>query len=74
MIEQAAIFATSRQPAVPLGFYKVDCMKNISYMKSVMNSINIILDKASNVNVVPIDILVDAGMSNIAQLSKIQAT
>ena len=53
-----------------MGFYKVDCMKDISYMQSVMNPLTTILDKASNVNVVPIDLVVDAGMSNIAQLAK----
>lgn len=56
-----------------MGFYKVDCLKDISYMNSIMKPLTSILDKASNVNVVPVDILVDAGMSNIAQLTKLSA-
>jgi len=54
-----------------MGFYKKDCAKNISYLKSVMNPVNTVLDKAANPNIVPVDLLVDAGMSNIACLAKI---
>ena len=55
-----------------MGFYKVDCAKKISFTESIMNPINTLLDKASNPNLVPIDLIVDAGMSNIAQLAKMQ--
>ena len=36
-----------------------------------MTPLTQILDKASNPNIVPLDIVVDAGVSNIAQLAKI---
>ena len=55
-----------------MGFYKIDCAKNISFIDSIVNPMTVMLDKASNSNLVPIDIVVDAGMSNIAQLTKIQ--
>ena len=72
LIDKASTFITSRQPAVSIGFYKIDCLKNISLIESIINPVNAMLDKASNANLVPIDIVVDAGMSNIAQLAKIQ--
>lgn len=49
-----------------MGFYKVDCAKNISYINSIMNPLTTLLDKAANRNIVPIDLFVDAGVSNIA--------
>lgn len=49
-----------------MGFYKEDCAKDISFIKSIMNPLTNVLDKAANTNHVPIDIVVDAGVSNIA--------
>ena len=72
-LQQAATISTSRQPAVALGFYKTDCAKNISYMNTVMNPLTKILDNASNRNLIPIDIIADAGMSTIAQLAKMSS-
>ena len=49
-----------------MGFYKEDCAKDISFNASIMKPLTTLLDKAANANHVPIDIVVDAGMSNIA--------
>lgn len=70
LMQQASTFATSCQPAVAMGFYKEDCAKDISFIKSIMNPLTNLLDTAANTNHVPIDIVVDAGVSNIAQLAK----
>ena len=60
----------SKQPALAMGFYKIDCAKRISYMNSIVKPLTTVLEKASNPNRVPIDIVVDGGVSNIAQLAK----
>lgn len=67
--ERAAILATSCQEAISLGFYDVDCKKKISYQKSIMKPLTYLFDQASNRNTLPLDLVVDAGMSNIAQLA-----
>ena len=72
IIEQASTIAMSQQPAVSLGFYKEQCKKDISFIDTIMKPLAIVLDKASNANQLPLDLVVDAGMSNIAQLAKIQ--
>ena len=53
-----------------MGFYKVDCKKTISYLHSIVNPMSRLLSNAASRNVLPLDIVVDAGMSNIAQLAK----
>lgn len=69
-VERASTFAMSLQPARAMGFYRVDCAKKISYLSSLMKPLTRLLDNASNTNTVPIDIVVDAGVSNIAQMTK----
>ena len=70
LLTKASTICTSRQPAVAMGFFREDCTKDISFYDSVMQPLTDILDKASNTNIVPIDIVADAGVSNIAQLAK----
>jgi hypothetical protein len=60
----------SEQPVVSLGFYKKQIKKIISYNDSIIKPLNYILDKAANINTVPLDLLVDAGISNISFLAK----
>ena len=67
--EIVATYAMSRQPAISLGFYKIDCAKKISYEKSLIKPLSQLLANASNKNSMPLDIIVDAGVSNIAQLA-----
>lgn len=66
MLANAATLAMSKQPAVSMGFYKVDCRKIIDYAQSIMMPLTRMLDNASNRDTLPIDIVADAGMSNIA--------
>lgn len=54
-----------------MGFYKVDCDKKISYVDSIINPLSKLLENGANKNALPLDLLVDAGVSNIAQLAKI---
>ena len=49
-----------------MGFYREDCAKDISFIDSIMKPLTTILDKAANTNIVPLDIVIDAGVSNIA--------
>ena len=66
-IEQASILAIQASRAYSLGFYEIDLQKNITLQNSILNPISKILQKMENPNEIPLDILVDAGMSNIAQ-------
>jgi hypothetical protein len=71
LLEQASTLLVSQQKALSMGFYKVDCDKKISYVDSIINPLSKLLENGSNKNTLPLDLLVDAGMSNIAQLAKI---
>lgn len=70
MLRKVATLSMQKQPAVSLGFYKRDCAKRISYATSIMKSLTTVLENAANKNTLPLDIVADAGMSNIAQLAK----
>lgn len=69
-LESASTLAMSQTSAISLGFYKKQCEKNISYVDSIMNPLTRVLDNAGNKNTLPLDIVVDAGMSNIARVAK----
>ena len=57
----------SEQPAASLGFYGVDCRKRISYLDTIIKPMSSILaGDASSQTTLPLDIVVDAGVSNIA--------
>lgn len=66
----ASTVAMSGQPAVSIGFYKIDCRKQIDYAESISRALMRIFDTAQNRYTLPLDILVDAGVSNIAQIAK----
>ena len=55
------------QTATSLGFYLSECEKDISFQESINKPLNIVLDHAQNSFGLPLDIIVDAGVSNIAQ-------
>lgn len=65
-INDAEIFAISDQPAASLGFTEADVSATIS-LSSINNSLNVIFEKNADIHEKSIDIVVDAGMSNIAQ-------
>lgn len=66
----ASTIAMSGQPAVSMGFYKIDCRKQIDYAESISRALMRIFDTAQNRYTLPLDIVVDAGVSNIAQIAK----
>ena len=68
-IEKTSTYVMSKQPAISLGFYGVDCKKNISYNSSIMKPLSQLFANATDKNTIPLDIVVDAGVSNIAQLA-----
>lgn len=53
-----------------MGFYKVDCKKIINYVESIAMPLTRVLDAASNRDTLPLDLVVDAGMSNIANAAR----
>ena len=70
LLEQASTLFMKPQKALSMGFYRVDCAKRIHYYNSIINPLSKLLENASNIDLLPLDILIDAGMSNIAQLAK----
>lgn len=60
-----ASYAKDQVPSM-LGFYQFECEKNIPNGDKIINDANTILNKLDNPNMLPIDIVVDAGMSTIA--------
>lgn len=66
-IQQASIIAAVRNRAYSLGFYQLDLVKNISLHTSIIDALSKLFMKTCNRNEFPIDIIIDAGVSNIAQ-------
>ncbi len=54
-----------------LGFYEIDCRKRIDFTTSIVNGLTRITDAASNSYTVPLDIIVDGGVSNIGWLANL---
>lgn len=69
-IEKASTIVMSGQKASSLGFYQIDISKKIDYLNSIMKPLQSLLDNASNRNNMMLDLLIDAGVSNIAHLAK----
>lgn len=57
----------SKSRAYSLGFYNLDLAKIITVKNSINNALAKLFDKLKNPNEVPLDLIVDAGVSNIAQ-------
>lgn len=64
-IDNTDMFYISNQTATSLGFYESDCEKLISAKKSIIDGLDIMFQKLSDSNQIRIDILADAGMSDI---------
>lgn len=64
-VENCDMLLISNQTATSLGFFESDCVKNISVEKSIFEGLDIIFKKLSDTNRINIDLLVDAGMSDI---------
>lgn len=69
-IIKSSTIAMSRQPAMSMGFYNRDCKKTISYKTSIVEGLTYILNNAANYHNYPIDIIMDAGVTNIAQVAR----
>lgn len=63
---KASTYLVENQPVVSLGFYEDDIVKKID-TKMLLNSLEVIFKKLENPNMLKLDLLVDAGISNIAQ-------
>lgn len=66
-LKNASIYLTNNQTACSMGFFERDTRKNIHVNKSIYQPILNILDRNSDKNTLDIDIIVDGGVSNIAQ-------
>lgn len=67
LIQKADLVKVKSQIGVSLGFYQADCVKCILPQESILRPLNNILNSIQDINVVPINIIIDAGVSNIAQ-------
>ena len=65
-IDNASLYLINNQNAYSLGFYSEDTKKTIK-VKTIVDSMNKIFDRLTDVNTLGIDLVMDAGMSNIAQ-------
>lgn len=60
-------FLISNQTSTSLGFFASDYEKIISAKKSILDGLDIMFQKLSDTNRINIDLIVDAGMSDICQ-------
>ena len=68
--KNATTILVKNQTAAVLGFLNKECAKNIDFSESIIKPLNKILDDNQDPNIVNIDIVCDAGVSNIAQFAK----
>ena len=68
-LNQASTILISNQTVTSLGFFVSQCSKYIT-PEDIDSSLDLILDRAKEPLIFPIDIVVDAGVSNIAQYMK----
>lgn len=67
VLNNVSFISIRNQEAQSLGFYKKECKKIINYKNSIVDPLTVIFDKLHDKNVVDIDIVCDAGVSNISQ-------
>lgn len=68
--EEADLFVIPPQKAGVLGFYEEMTKKNISLTDSILKALPLVWEKNEDINEKQIDIVCDAGVSNIAQFIK----
>lgn len=66
-INNTNFISISNQEIKSLGFYKHECKKSIDRVESIVKPLNKMFGVLNNTTTSNIDIIVDAGMSNIAQ-------
>lgn len=67
IIKNAKIFTGHDQPLVSTGFFESQCVKNIDYNNSIAGPLTKMMNKLNNPTTSNIDLILDAGVSNIAQ-------
>ena len=65
-IDNASLYLINNQNAYSLGVYSEDTKKTIK-VRTMIDAMNKIFDRLNDVNTLGIDLVMDAGMSNIAQ-------
>lgn len=66
--ERASFYAVEPQIGIVLGQYASRCGKHINYQNSIIKALNLIYENAKDTNKWNIDLVVDAGLANIAQV------
>ena len=61
------ILIAQRMNAPVFGFKKYECLKIINVSESITKALDKCFSKIKNINAAPLDLVVDAGVSNIAQ-------
>ena len=67
LIKSVSTVGIFNQTATSLGFYNIQCEKKINYINSIKNPLETILNINSDRNRSQIDLVIDAGVSTIAQ-------
>ena len=67
---EADIITIANQTAYSMGFFDIDTQDDISYQKSIVESLTKVFGKLDDTRSVKIDLVLDAGGSNIAQFLK----
>lgn len=67
LIDNFDIVHVKRHRATSLGFYNLDTVKHIDYQKSIIRPINLILERLKDKNTYYLDLILDGGITNIAQ-------
>ena len=70
LIRSAKTTYAAGQKARSLGFYREEMYKHIDYKNSIIEPLSRIFDRLQDPNQIQIDLMVDAGVSNIAQFVK----
>ena len=65
-LDKAKATLAARQKAVSLGFYKQETYKHIDYVQSIMQPLSRILGRLQDPNQIQLDLMVDAGLTNVA--------
>ena len=65
--DSIAVLSTDKAPTI-LGFSDADCTKNIS-TTSILSAMDLVLEKLSNIDAQQVDLVVDAGLSTIAEFN-----
>ena len=66
-LDEASMYLVKDQTITSLGFYDIDSAKDIRVDKSILKALDLIFDNNNNIDKRSLDIICDAGVSNIAQ-------